>query len=62
MAHCQHSPDADPMAHVNNDTPTSQDVATIIAGGKQTTDTEWATLRQPAPDDEAHTDTCRITT
>jgi hypothetical protein len=28
------------MAHVNNDTPTSQDVATIIAGGKQTTDTE----------------------
>ena len=50
------------MAHVNNDTPTSQDVATIIVGGKQTTDTEWATLRQPAPDDEAHTDTCRITT
>ena len=34
-----------PMAHVNNDTPTSQDVATIIVGGKQTTDTEWATLK-----------------
>lgn len=33
------------MAHVNNDTPTSQDVTTIIAGGKQTTDTEWATLK-----------------
>jgi hypothetical protein len=33
------------MAHVNNDTPTSQDVATIIVGGKQTTDTEWATLK-----------------
>ena len=32
------------MAHVNNDTHTSQDVATIIVGGKQTTDTEWATL------------------
>jgi len=32
------------MAHVNNDTPTSQDVATIITGDKQTTDTEWATL------------------
>ena len=32
------------MAHVNNDTPTSQDVATIV-GGKQTTDTEWATLK-----------------
>jgi len=33
------------MAHVNNDTPTSQDVTTIIVGGKQTTDTEWATLK-----------------
>lgn len=33
------------MAHVNNDTPTSHDVATIIAGGKQTTDTKWATLK-----------------
>ena len=33
------------MAHVNNDTPTSQDVGTIIVGGKQTTDTEWATLK-----------------
>ena len=32
------------MAHVNNNTPTPQDVATIIASGKQTTDTEWATL------------------
>lgn len=40
MAHCQHSPDAGPMARINNDTRTSQDVATIIAGGKQTTDTE----------------------
>jgi hypothetical protein len=28
------------MARINNDTRTSQDVATIIAGGKQTTDTE----------------------
>ena len=33
------------MAHVNNDTRTSQDVATIIVGGKQATDTEWATLK-----------------
>ena len=33
------------MAHVNNDTRTSQDVATIITGGKQATDTEWATLK-----------------
>lgn len=33
------------MAHVNNDTPTSQDVSTIIDGGKQTTDTKWATLK-----------------
>lgn len=50
------------MARINNDTRTSQDVATIITDGKQTTDTEWATLRQPAPSDEARTDTCRITT
>lgn len=33
------------MARINNDTRTSQDVATIIVGGKQTTDTEWATLK-----------------
>ncbi len=33
------------MARINNDTRTSHDVATIIAGGKQTTDTEWATLK-----------------
>ena len=33
------------MAHVNNDTRTSHDVATIITGGKQATDTEWATLK-----------------
>lgn len=50
------------MAHVNNDTRTSQDVATIITGDKQTTDTEWPHSRQPAPNDEARTDTCRITT
>ena len=33
------------MAHVNNDTRTPHDVATIIAGDKQATDTEWATLK-----------------
>lgn len=33
------------MAHDNNDTRTSQDVAAIIADGKQTTDTEWTTLK-----------------
>ena len=33
------------MAHVNNNTPTSQDVATIITGDKQATDTKWATLK-----------------
>ncbi len=33
------------MAHVDNDTRTSQDVTTIITGDKQTTDTEWATLK-----------------
>ena len=51
------------MAHINNDTRTSHDVATIIAGGKQNDRHGVGPhSRRPAPDDEARTDTCRITT